>query len=255
MLHRMDKLIGLRVVASDGEVGTVGDVYFDDYRWAARYLTVETGSWLDSRKLLISPLAIDSVDYEQGTIGIRLDRQQVRDSPDIDTRRPMSRQHELGYFNYYGYPDYHSGPLLWGLTPYPMVPDEASLPLTISALVEVANTDAERDVSHLRSAGDICDFVLHATDDVIGHFEDFILESDSWALRYVVVETSNFWVNKHVVVPVQWITRIDQTESQVHVDVPSAQIREAPEYDPAIALSRDYETQLFGHYQRQGYWY
>lgn len=255
MLHRMDKLIGLSVIASDGEVGTVGDLYFDDHRWAVRYLTVETGSWLDSRKVLISPLAIDSVDYGKSTIGVRLSRQQVRGSPDIDTRKPVSRQHEISYFNYYGYPDYLSGPLLWGLTPYPVIPANGSLPLTSEGLAEVASAYDNQDASHLRSAGDIRNWRLQASDEAFGHLEDFILDSGSWALRYMVVETSNFWIGKHVVIPVQWITKLDQDESQVFVDVLSTQIRNAPEYDANIELSRDYETQLFGHYRRQGYWY
>lgn len=254
MLHRMDKLIGLRIVASDGEVGSLHDLYFDNRRWAVRYLVVESGNWLEARKLLISPLAIESIDWDGGAVGVRLTRQQVRGSPDIDTQRPLSRHHEISYFNYYGYPDYMSGPLLWGLTPFPVIPDDASLPLTTQAIADEAAAHQPYE-SHLCSAADACGWQLQASDRSIGHVEDFILESGSWALRYLIVETSNWWNGRHVVVPVQWISRLDQDDSRVHVEVLSDDIRAAPEYDPAIELSRDYEIQLFGHYRRPGYWF
>lgn len=262
MLHRMDRLLVFEVIASDGDVGTVRDLHFDDRRWAVRYLVVETGSWLESRRVLISPLAIDSIDWVGGVISLRLTRQQVRGSPATDSLRPLSRQHEISYFNYYGYPDYLSGPLLWGLTPYPVIPDDAGLPLTTGAIADLADAaddragrDHEADERHLRSAVEIRGWQLQARDHPIGHFEDFIIDSGSWALRYIVVDTATWWIGRHVVVPVHWILQLDDERRAIDVDVQREQIRSAPEYDPAIELSRDYETQLFGHYQRPGYWF
>ncbi len=254
MLHRMDELIGLRIAASDGEVGTLHDLFFDNRRWAIRYLVVEAGNWLEARKVLISPLAIESVDWNGGAVGVRLTRQQVRGSPDIDTRRPLSRQDEISYFNYYGYPDYMSGPLLWGLTPYPVIPDKASTAPTMQAIAEQAAAHQPCE-SRLCSAADACGWQLHGNDQSIGQLEDFIIESGSWALRYLIVEASNWRNGRQVIVPVQWISRLDQDDSQVHVDVLSDDIRAAPEYDLAIKMSRDYEIQLFGHYRRPGYWF
>lgn len=263
MLHRMDRLLDFEINASDGEVGRVRDLHVDDRRWAVRYLVVETGSWLEARRVLISPLAIDSIDWVAGTISLRLTRQQVRGSPAVDSPRPLSRQHEISYFNYYGYPDYLSGPLLWGLTPYPVIPDDVGLPLTTDAIADRADEAAavregdggEHDGRHLRSAVEITGWPLQARDHPIGHLEDFIIDSGSWALHYLVVDTASWWLGRHVVVPVQWILRLDDAHAVIEVDVLREQIRAAPEYDPAIALSRDYEIQLFGHYQRPGYWF
>jgi uncharacterized protein YrrD len=39
--------------ATDGELGTVDDIYFDDETWAIRYLIVDTGGWLGGRRVLI----------------------------------------------------------------------------------------------------------------------------------------------------------------------------------------------------------
>jgi hypothetical protein len=120
MLHDIKKLEGYAVGASDGELGTVKDMYFDDQHWAIRYLVVEAGGWLSGRKVLISPGAVIRVAWDEDTIDVRLTRQQVRDSPSIDTDKPVSRQHEMEFSDYYGYPYYWEGTYLWGPAHVPL---------------------------------------------------------------------------------------------------------------------------------------
>lgn len=55
MLRSMNDLENYTIRATDGTIGHVTDFYFDDERWVIRYLVVDTGSWLASRKVLISP--------------------------------------------------------------------------------------------------------------------------------------------------------------------------------------------------------
>lgn len=250
MLYRMEKLIGLSIGASDGELGKIKDIYFDDQRWAVRYLVVETGSWLNERKVLISPHAVERIAWKEGIVHVRLTQQQVKGSPPIDTHKPVSRQHELEYFDYYGYPDYLSGPLLWGMTPYPVMPSGDGTPYNKGL---AARADAKGD-PHLRSVSEVSGYQLQATDDSIGHLEDFMIDNGSWAIRYVVVDTANWWLGKHVVIPVQWITKLDWDGRSVSVDITRDAVQQAPEYDPAIQFSREYETLLYGHYERPAYW-
>ena len=60
MFTNTKDLKGLVIRASDGELGTVDQVYFDDQTWAIRYFTVETGGWLGGRQVLISPMSISA---------------------------------------------------------------------------------------------------------------------------------------------------------------------------------------------------
>jgi hypothetical protein len=69
--------------------------------------------------VLISPFALGEVDSSEKRLNVTLTRKQVEKSPDIDTDKPVSRQHEVTHFDYYGYPYYWSGPYLWGPTTYP----------------------------------------------------------------------------------------------------------------------------------------
>ena len=103
MLRNVKDLRGYAIRATDGVIGRVDDFYFDDEGWAIRYLVVDTGSWLSGRKVLISPIAVGSPDWTTQVLPVSLTRTQVEHSPDIDTRRPVSRQHEAEYFGYYGY--------------------------------------------------------------------------------------------------------------------------------------------------------
>ena len=120
MLRDVKNLEGYAIGATDGELGTVKDLYFDDEQWVIRYLVVETGGWLSGRRVLISPSAVHGVAWDKHKIDVRLTRQQVRGSPSIDTNKPVSRQHEMTFYDYYGYPYYWEGTDLWGPLMYPM---------------------------------------------------------------------------------------------------------------------------------------
>ena len=119
MLTNVTFLKGLVIQATDGELGTVDQFYFDDETWAIRYLTVETGGWLGGRQVLISPFSILHTDWPAKRLDVALTKKQVENSPDINTHQPVSRQHEAEYNRYYGYPYYWGGPYMWGPAFYP----------------------------------------------------------------------------------------------------------------------------------------
>ncbi len=104
MLTNATHLKGLAIRATDGELGTVDEFYFDDETWAIRYLIVETGGWLGGKLVLISPFSVTNTDWEARRLDVALTKKQVADSPDINTHQPVSRQHEAAYLGYYGYP-------------------------------------------------------------------------------------------------------------------------------------------------------
>lgn len=117
MLRSINDLKNYSIVASDGSVGDVKDFLFDDLAWVIRYFVVETGTWLSSRKVLISPTAIQEPNWEEKIFPVLLAKEQVRNSPDIDTDKPVSRQHEMDYLGYYGYSYYWGGVGFWGGSP------------------------------------------------------------------------------------------------------------------------------------------
>ena len=250
MLNRLNHLIGMSITATDGDIGKVKDVYFDDHLWAARYLVVETGGWLDNKRVLISPFSVRHIDWDLRSISVNLTRERIKGSPPVDTDRPVSRQSEIDFSGYYGYPGYWSGPMLWGSAMYPMMPVD-DRPLANEALP--GHTAPPTD-PHLRSAKEVSGYSLQARDAAIGHLEDFLVEDASWAIRYLVVDTRNWWPGKHVVIPPQWINKLDWAEQNVQVDVLRDSVQHAPEYDPGLEFSRAEESSLYRHYERINYW-
>jgi len=243
VLYRMEKLIGLSIRGSDGELGKVRDVYFDDHRWTARYLVVDTGGWLEARRVLISPMSIETIDWDTRSVPVKLTRQQVKGSPAIDTDKAVSRQHELDLLGYYGYPRYWGGPLMWGTTsyPYPMSPT-LLIPAATGSPAEHASAP---DDPQLRSARAVRSYHLRTTNASIGHVEDFLIDDESWAMRYIVVDTREWWPENHVLISPQWITAIDQSDKLVTVDVTRDTLQRAPEYDPAIGHLGTHEASLY----------
>ena len=113
MLRGANELKGYTIEASDGDIGEVVQFYFDDEKWTIRYLVADTGGWLMGRRVLISPAALGRVDSNSRRLHVNMTKERVENSPSIDTDRPVSRQHETDYYNYYGYPYYWSGPYVW----------------------------------------------------------------------------------------------------------------------------------------------
>jgi sporulation protein YlmC with PRC-barrel domain len=258
MLRRIESLDGYTIHATDGEIGSVKEIYFDDEHWGIRYLVVETGSWLSSRMVLISPYSIQGIDDHDETIAVSLTQDQVRNSPDIDTHQPMSRQLEGEFASYYGYGNYWAGPYLWGVGGYPVypMPEAGTVPPVGERPDDVAARAMDRpeDV-HLRSSDHVTGYHIAGTDDEIGHVQDFIFDDESWAIRYLLVDTRNWWPGgKKVLLATRWIERIDWTDSTVYTTLTREQIRNSPEYDENLPLDRDYETRLHEFYGRKTYW-
>lgn len=243
MLHRIAELKGYPLKARDGEIGRVKELLFDDQQWIVRYLVVDTGTWLTGHRVLISPYAVTAGIQE--AIPVNLTRKQVEDSPFPEADLPVSRQFEARYYAYYGWPMYWQGPHVWGATAVPV-----HGPIDP---VEPSDTDQEGD-PHLRSSREVTDYHIQAQDGEIGHLEDLIIDDKNWSIRYLLVDTRNWWPGKKVLIPPSWASNISWQESKVFVDLDRRSIKEAPEYDSTQIVSRDYEEKLFRHYNRRGYW-
>jgi hypothetical protein len=248
MLRSMKAMEDYSIAATDGPIGRVADFYFDDGSWVIRYLVVSTGERPPLRKVLISPIAFGRPNWPEKILPVALTRKQVLDSPDIDTDKPVSRQQEMGHLGYYGYGHYWGGGGLWGAGLYPDI-------LQGGSQIDGATAAGQRhDDPHLRSGNHVMRDYVHASDGDIGHVAGFLVEDRTWAIRYLVVDTSNWWLGHQVLVAVEWIDDIDWAGSMVTVGMSRQAVKAAPRYDPTIELGRDLESGVYAHYGRPGYW-
>ena len=254
MLRTVKDLHGLTLHALDGEIGKVSEILFDDERWTVRYLVVETGNWLFGRKVLISPIAFGHVKWEEYTLHVNLTREQVKNSPGVETDEPVSRQWETDYFAYYGWSSYWVGMGGRGTYGYPGA--LFSQPFGIGGLIpqEVRERMEEPGDSHLRSTKEVTGYRIFATDVHFGHIDDFIIDEETWKIHYLAVATGDWWPGKKVLLPPDWIVQVNWLDRSVMVDVTRVQIKNAPQWDFSQTIDRAFEERLYNYYVRQKPW-
>jgi hypothetical protein len=230
MLRSIKQLYGNKLGALDGDIGHVKDFYFDDQNWAVRYVVADTGSWLTGRLVLISPYSLGRLAQAGKVLSVNLTRKQIEDSPSIESHKPVSRQYEEEYHNYYGWPYYWQGDALWGMSGVPMM----ALPSKPSAAESAAQTN--RPDAHLRSAKAVNGYHLRATDALLGHVCDFMMDDQSWAIGQLVIKTGNRFSGKEVQVPASKADRISYEDSTVFLAMTSEAVEQSPaHYMPAEA--------------------
>ena len=254
MLNSISHLNGSKVTATDGDIGTVAQAFFDDRSWTFRYLVVETGNWMSGREVLISPYAVTHPMGSDKHILLRLTKEQVRTSPVVDAHQPVSRQHERSLLRHYQYPDYWDGGSLWGAADLPVLTPPLTDHKVHGTDIASGSGNGTKEV-HLRSSKEVTGYQVRASDDNIGTVADFVFDDANWTIRYMVVDTSSWWQGGHkVLVGMKWADRIDWEAKQVHVRLTRAQVKSSPAYEDVASIHREYETQLHRNYEREGYW-
>ncbi|MBE4907484.1 PRC-barrel domain containing protein [Bacillus luteolus] len=254
MLHEGNQLKKFDIHATDGSIGTVHDLFFDDEKWTTRYLVVDTMKWLPGRKVLVSPMSIQNVNVPENKVELALTKEKIKNSPDIDTDKPVSKQKEIEVGSYYGYPPYRSiaGTEVGGQY---LVPGQLAVSLE-NKKVNFNHDDIEKaDEPNLRSMKEVTGYHIHAVDGNIGHVEDFIICPITWALRYMVVDTKNWWPGKKVLVSPDWIKDVRWADRKVHVDLSVDTIKSGPEYEKSKFINREFEEELYDKYNKRKYWY
>ena len=262
MLWNASVIKGYAIAASDGRLGTISDFLFDDASWLVRWSVVDTGDWLSGRKVLLSPFVLGQLDPKEREFTVELTMQQVKDSPDIDTDRPVSRQIETNIYDYYGWSPYWGNGLFTDSYGYigdavavapslgfrePLAPGDLALGST-QREEEIANTQQREHDPHLRSIEAVTGYHIHASDGEIGHVEDFLVEDADWSIRYLVVDTNNWWLGKKVLISPRSAREIDWTDKVVNLNVDRQKVKDSPTYDPSITVDQAYDERFLTYY-------
>lgn len=248
MLHHIKSLTGFTIGATDGELGKVEEFYFDDESWTARYMVVKTGGWLFGKKVLVSPVALGEPDLQHKIFPVRLSTDQIKHSPDIDTEKPVSRQQEIELHRHYEWPyhdtagiGFYGGIGLTGMIDS-RVPFEESI---------VGHAEEQQKLDpHLRGTQEISGYQIHASDGSFGDVYDYVIDDQSWKIKYLIIDTGDWLPGKKVLISPQWIDKIDWAESAVYVDLSIEAIKNSPEFDPTQPIGEGYENTLFTYYSK-----
>jgi hypothetical protein len=255
MIRNASVINGYTIAASDGQLGFVSDFLFDDATWSIRWLVVDTGNWLFGRKVLLPPAVLGRLDPKEHVFSVRLTMLQVKDSPDIDTERPVSRQMETNIYDYYGWDPYWS--VGAGMGGYGYMGGYGSL-AGVGVLAspmgfrgreqQIAEIQRTHDDLHLRSIKAVTGYHVHGTDGEIGHVEDFLLEDADWSIHYLVIDTKNWWPGKKVLISPRSAREIDWRHKLVNLSVNRQRVKDSPQYDSTTIVDRGFEERFHQHY-------
>lgn len=248
MLRSLKQLERYTVTATDGDIGHAGRFLLDSRRWMARYLVVHPRGLFKGRDVLVSPASFLNSDRASLKLNLNLTKDEVQRSPAFDSMKPFSRQLEGEFSQYYGNLPYWGFEGHWGPGTYPRALEDLAQ--------EPANqrpTARAFDV-RLHSDSELRGYHVLGTDKGVGHVEDFIIDEETWEVRYLVIDTSNWWFGKKALIAPRWTTSISWEDKLVYVDLSHHAIGNCPMWDPAMGVARSYEALLHDHYGYQQYW-
>ena len=246
MLRNVSAILSYVLSAQDGEIGRCSDFLFDDEEWMVRYMVADTHKWLPGRQVLISPESLGEPDWHTRRFQIKLTRRRIKDNPPLDEDAPVSRQYEKIWGEYYG------TRLYWEKE---NIQTGGPTPSMMRAVQDKLATDFEDpEDNHLRSIKEVLGYHIQATDGEVGHVEDFVVDDETWALRYVVVDTRNWLPGRKVLVSPRWATAVNWGEEKLWFDLPIKRIKNSPKYNPSDPINHEYERILHDYYGRSVYW-
>jgi len=242
MLWHASAIKGYRIEASDGHLGSVVDLLFDDKSWTIRWMVADTGHWLPGRKVLLPASALGVPDAGARSVAVRLTMQQVGEAPDAASELPVSRQMEQHLSHYYGaeaYWAYGGGTLPLMASPHM---------LGMRPPFEGEDIVAEMGDAHLRSMAAVTGYHIRATDGDIGHVLDFIVDDADWRIRFVAVDTGHWWPGKKVLILPKMIREIDWSGNRIHIDCTRQKLRDSPAYSDAVTVDGTYADAMTTYY-------
>jgi len=250
MTRNIKKLVGFSLKETDGEIGNVEDFYFDDISWKIRYLVVRTGNWFTGRKVLISPKSLQNPDWEHEEFQVSLTKEQIKNSPDIDTEKPVSRQQEEQLYSYYPWgtywgndPDEH-GAGIFGAMPSDLYDGEIEGSTANVAVVE------EKNDLHLRSTDNVTGYKIHATDGENGKVVDYIIDDTNWQIKYLVVETGTWLDSRKVLLSVSNIKEVNWDNAVVVANLTTEEVNNSPEFDIDKLLNESYGGSPYDYHEK-----
>ncbi len=252
MLRSVKELRGYRMLAKDGEIGSVYGFYFDDEAWTIRYMVADTGKWLPKRRILLSTSSLGKPDWEKREFPIDLTREKIENSPSIYEHEPVSRQKELELMDYYNWPAYSIGRQARTVGSEMMMQRDLKDANRGAEKQMVDEQQADRETEpNLRSSREVIGYKIDAADGKIGHVEDFIFDDESWEVRFLVIDTRD-WLpgGKKVLISPKWIENINWLDALVSVDLEKEKIKNSPEFDPSQPVNEEYEQKLYDYYGR-----
>jgi len=248
MIISSKQLTHFSIHALDDKVGGIRDILFDDETFTVRYLVADTNTWLPlSRKVVISPISVKQLDEDSESVHINMTVDTLKNSPSIDEHKPVSREYEENLFKYFGYGYYWIGPGAWG---------EFAHPNELVELQRAEESETEtpkKSTNHLRAVVEVGGYEVATTTDNVGHISNFVIDTESWKIIMLVVDTNN-WLpgGKHLALLPRDIESIDWAAHSVVVNLSHDELVDRPEVESEKISEEGYVPMLCEQLNKNG---
>tara|TARA_B000000460_G_scaffold29980_1_gene18912 strand:- start:2027 stop:2776 length:750 start_codon:yes stop_codon:yes gene_type:complete len=248
MIISSKQLTHFSIHALDDKVGGIRDILFDDETFTVRYLVADTNTWLPlSRKVVISPISVKQLDEDSESVHINMTVDTLKNSPSIDEHKPVSREYEENLFKYFGYGYYWIGPGAWG---------EFAHPNELVELQRAEESETEtpkKSTNHLRAVGEVGGYEVATTTDNVGHISNFVIDTESWKIIMLVVDTNNWFPGgKHLALLPSDIESIDWAAHSVVVNLSHDELVDRPEVESEKISEEGYVPMLCEQLNKNG---
>lgn len=259
MLRSLKEITGYTLQETDDVIGTCKDFLFDDGLWVIRYMVADTGNWLKHHKVLITPGSLGEPDWQTERLPVKLSREQIESCPPLDNHAPISREYEITYHEHFEIPFYWMGAdfregMLDAHGAVNTVDDLPDIDEEISESMQQQEEPIEPSEGQLRSAIEVMNYSVSASDTNAGRVDDIIIDDSSWVIRYLAIDTGHIMPDRKVLINTEWIESVSWEKECVTLDLTLDAIRECPPYDPDEAVNREYEVRLYDYHGRPRYW-
>jgi len=256
MAIKFKNILGLDIEATDGTLGSVKDVYFDDQTWQIRYFVIDTSKWLLGKKVLISPDAISAkFTGNSEHLPVNLTKKQIEDSPSLAEEEPVSRQFELSLHTFYGWTPY------WGLTgpiasSYPDAYFQQNISSYSMAHADWGNIEKSRQENfdgHLRSLHEVTGYKIATNDgEEFGEVSDAIIAGKDLLIIDLILD-SNRWLpgGKKFICSPMFVKDIDMGKGLLHLAQTKESLLNGPDFD-FNSYGAAYRRALVDHYCDKG---
>lgn len=218
MFYLTSTLKSYNIHATDGKMGKVKNVCFDDHSWAIRYIKVDTHKWLPARDVYVSPSSVTEINEKEELVEINHTKETIKNSPTIPADAELSKSNEESLTEYYGWNRYWRGQNLWGAVDRPLVP---TIPVQDQENTAKRNEmEMNENTSYvLLDESETIGIKVHGHDGKMGEITDLVFDDDNWKIDYLLVKYVKVPSEKYYLIKSEHITSVEWPEKDIYVDL------------------------------------